>query len=155
MKDIKRILFPVDFSEACSKVAPWVRDVSKKFDSEIHLLFVAPALEQFVGLFVPEVSIETYEGEMTEGAESKMEEFVSAHFADCPECRTRVELGDAAPRILDYIEAEGIDLVVIPTRGRKGLERLFFGSVAEKVLRGSPVPVLAVDPNRVSRAASR
>jgi len=45
--------------------------------------------------------------------------------------------------ILDYVEAEGVDVVVMGTHGRRGLERYLLGSVAERVVRLSPAPVLA------------
>jgi nucleotide-binding universal stress UspA family protein len=144
MLPIKKVLFPIDFSEVSSRIAPWVKDVGKRFEAEIHLLFVVPSLEQYAGLFVPEVSIENFEGEVTLGGESSMEKFVSDHFADFPECRTRIEVGDAARKILQYIDSEGIDLVIMGRGGRKGVEKFLFGSVAEKVIKSSPAPVLTV-----------
>ena len=63
-------------------------------------------------------------------------------------CTARVVLGDPAEEILNYAQAEGIDLIIIGTHGRKGLERIIFGSVAERVLKKSPVPVLTVNPYR-------
>jgi nucleotide-binding universal stress UspA family protein len=55
-------------------------------------------------------------------------------------------LGDAAQEVLNYIQSEGIDLVIMGTHGRKGLEHIIFGSVAERVVKHSPVPVLTVNP---------
>jgi nucleotide-binding universal stress UspA family protein len=47
---------------------------------------------------------------------------------------------------LDYISDEEIDLVIMGTHGRKGLDRVFFGSVADRVVKMSPVPVLTINP---------
>ena len=55
-------------------------------------------------------------------------------------------LGDAAEEVLNYVQSEGIDLVIMGTHGRKGLEHIIFGSVAERVVKQSPVPVLTVNP---------
>lgn len=58
-------------------------------------------------------------------------------------------MGDAAEEILSYIRSARIDLVIIGTHSRKGLERIFFGSVAERVIKMSPTPVLSGNPYRV------
>jgi nucleotide-binding universal stress UspA family protein len=61
--------------------------------------------------------------------------------------------GNPAPEIVDAIRAHGIDLVVMGTHGRHGLPRLLLGSVAEKVVRTSPVPVMTVSAQRAEDAA--
>jgi nucleotide-binding universal stress UspA family protein len=146
MKEINKVLFPVDLSEVSPKVSPWVLTIAKRFNAEIHLLFVARRLEYLSSVYVTQVSIENFEGELVTGAEKGIEEFAKTYFKEYPACKTRVVLGDAAEEILNYINSEGIDLVIIGTHGRKGLERIFFGSVAERVIKKSPVPVLSVNP---------
>ena len=68
--------------------------------------------------------------------------------AGLPKGEVRFELlarkGDAAREILRAVEERGVDSVVMATHGRKGLGRLLLGSVAEKVVRECPVPVLTV-----------
>ena len=146
MKPIKRILFPVDFSEVSPKIAPWVLMVAEKFDAEIHLLFVARVLEYFSDLYVMPVSIENFQGEILKGGETAMEGFVAANFPKYPALKAKVIPGDPADTILNYIKSEGIDLVIMGTHGRKRLERVFFGSVAERVIKMAPVPVLSISP---------
>jgi len=149
MKDFKKILFPVDFSEVSPKIASWVLATAEKYDSEIHLLFVARNLEHFVGISVPMVSIEEFQNEVVRGAEASIEEFADIHFKGYPKCRTHVVAGDAAEEIIKYIEKESIDLLIMGTHGRKGIERVLFGSVADRVIKTSPVPVLSINPYRV------
>jgi nucleotide-binding universal stress UspA family protein len=98
---------------------------------------------------VTHVSIESFENELVKGGEKGIEEFANTYFKGYPTCKTRVVLGDAAEEILAYINSEGVDLVIIGTHGRKGLERVFFGSVAERVVKKSPVPVLSINPYRI------
>jgi nucleotide-binding universal stress UspA family protein len=152
MKEINKILFPVDLSEVSPKVSPWVLTIAKRFNAEIHLLFVARRLEYLSSIYVTQVSIENFEGELVTGAEKGIEEFAQTYFKEYAAYKTRVVLGDAAEEILSYISSEGIDLVIIGTHGRKGLERIFFGSVAERVIKKSPVPVLSVNPYGVPTA---
>ena len=145
MHDFKKILFPVDLSEVSPKLVPYVREMAAKFDGEIHLLFVARILQHFTSIYVPHPSIYKFEEEMKKGAEKKLQEFTEEYFKDAP-CKAKVILGDAAQEVLNYIQSEGIDLVIMGTHGRKGLEHIIFGSVAERVVKHSPVPVLTVNP---------
>jgi len=79
----------------------------------------------------------------------KLEEFAREHFRGHPRCTPRVLLGDIAEEILNYAESEKMDLIIIGTHGRKGLERVYFGSIAERVIKMSPTPVLSINPYRV------
>jgi nucleotide-binding universal stress UspA family protein len=145
MEFFKKILFPVDLSEVSSKIAPYVREMAAKFDAEIHVLFVARILQHFTSIYVPHPSVNKFEAEIVEGAEKKLQELVQETFPE-GSCRAQVVLGDAAEEILNYVESEGIDLIIMGTHGRKGIERIIFGSVAERVVKKSPVPVLTVNP---------
>ena len=96
MKTFKNILFPVDFSEVCPQIAPWVLTMATKFGTAIHLVFVARRLEYFSSVYVSRGTIEDFEAEVIRGAEKMIEEFADAHFKGHPDCKTRVLLGDAA-----------------------------------------------------------
>jgi nucleotide-binding universal stress UspA family protein len=148
METIKKILFPVDFSGVSPKIVPWVQMMAEKFKAEIHLLFVARGLAYLSDVYVMPVIIQNIQGEIIKGGETAMEEFVAAHFDKYPALKAKVILGDAAEGILDYITSEGIDLVIMGTHGRKGLERVFFGSVADRVIKMAQVPVLSINPHR-------
>ena len=147
MHDFKKILFPVDLSEVSSKIVPYVREMAVKFEAEVHLLFVARIFRHFTSIYVPHPSIHKFEEELLTGAEKKLQEFTEEYFKDAP-CKTKVILGDPAEEVLNYVQSEGIDLVIMGTHGRKGLEHIIFGSVAERVVKQSPVPVLTVNPYR-------
>jgi nucleotide-binding universal stress UspA family protein len=96
---------------------------------------------------VPHPSVNKFEQELIEGAEKKLQEFTEEYFEDVP-CKGKVILGDAAQEVLNYVQSETIDLIIMGTHGRKGLEHIIFGSVAEGVVKHSPVPVLTVNPYR-------
>jgi len=149
MNGFKKILYPVDLSESSVKLVPYVTEMAKKFESEIHLLFAARVFDYFTGIYVPHPSISKFETEIVEGADRRMQEFVEEHFGSFPDIKSLVVAGDAAEEILKYAESEGIDLLIIGTHGRKGLEKIIFGSVAERVIKSSPVPVLLVNPYKV------
>jgi nucleotide-binding universal stress UspA family protein len=146
MDTFRKILFPVDLSESSEKLVPIVMTMIRKFDAELHLLFVVRILRYFTDIYVPHPSINLFETEMVEGAQKKMEEFRQGHFADLTAIKANVLLGDPADTIIGYIKDSGIEMVVMGTHGRKGLDRVLFGSVAERVIKTSPVPVLVANP---------
>ena len=146
MKEFKRILFPVDLSEASEKIIPYVQTVAKKFEAKIHILFAARVFEYFTSIYVPHPSINKFEKEIIDGAEKRLYEFMDEHFSNVPNTKTTVVAGDASEEILNYIEDQHIDLVIMGTHGRKGMDKIIFGSVAERVLKASPVPVMVVNP---------
>jgi nucleotide-binding universal stress UspA family protein len=149
MKPFKKILFPVDLSDVSPKIAPWVIMVAEKFEAEICLLFVVRAFEYYTPFCHVPGEIESFVSGIIKGAGEKIEEFVKTDLKDCSHCKTKVVSGDPAHGILDYIASEDIDLVIMGTHGRKGLDRVFFGSVADRVVKMSSVPVLTINPHRV------
>ena len=149
MGGFKKILFPVDLSDVSPDIVPWVLVTAKKFEAEIHLLFVVRNLEHLASVYVPVVSIENFEDEIVKGAETKIDEFANTHFKGYAPLRTKVVIGDPSEEILGYVKAEQIDLVIMGTHGRKGLEKIIFGSVAERVIKMSTAPVLSINPYMV------
>ena len=150
MKEFKKILFPVDLSESSPKLVPYVTTMAEKFGAEIHLLFVARVFAYFSGIYVPHPSINKFEDEIVEGAKKRLKEFTEEYFSDLPGTKAEVVPGDISEEILKYTGSKGIDLLILGTHGRKGLEKVVFGSVAERVAKTSPVPVLLVNPYKVS-----
>ena len=145
MSEFKKILVPVDLSDVSPKLVPYVITMAEKFDSEIHLLFVTRIFQHFKSTYVPLTSIYTFERELAEGAEKKLQEFKEENFQKYPNVKITVVTGYIPEEILKYIETERINLVIMGTHGRKGLDKVFFGSVADRVIQSSPVPVLLVN----------
>lgn len=150
MKEIKKILFPVDLSETSEKIVPYVQTMAEKFNAEIHLLFVARMMDYFVSIYVPHPSIDQFVGEVTEGAKKRLKEFAAEHFSKFFVAEPVVISGDASDEIIRYCENRGIDLLIMGTHGRKGLDKVIFGSVADRVSKMATVPVLLINPYRIS-----
>ncbi len=142
---VDKILFPVDLSEVTPLIVPWVKELAQKFQAEIHVIFVARAFEHYAGLGVPLPYIDNFEAEVAKQGEKRLKEFMEEHFYGA-RIQSRVVPGNPAEKIIDYAQEEGIDLIAMGTHGRKGLEKIVFGSVAEQVLKNSSVPVLTVNP---------
>ena len=149
MLEIKRILFPIDFTENSSKILPYVLSVSEKYDAMIYLLHVVEDISQWSGYLVPYISLDQYQENASKDAEEIFGKICEEQLQSYPNFQKSILTGDPAQEILKAIESEEIDLVIMGTHGRKGLEHVFFGSVAENVLRKSPVPVLVINPHRL------
>ncbi|MBU0515970.1 MAG: universal stress protein [Proteobacteria bacterium] len=149
MVEIKQILYPIDFSDNNRKIVPYVQMMAAKLGAGLHLLNVLRDLDAYAGFYVPHTNIEALIGEIAGQADQKMQEFVESDLADVSSVKTRVVTGDPAREIVKYAQENDIGLIVMGTHGRSGLDRAIFGSVAEKVVKHSTVPVLTVNPHHV------
>ncbi len=143
---IKRILWPTDLSEAASKAEPYVASLSKLYDAEIHLIYVAEDLtdyEHYWGSGPDAKHLREMKEYEMRIAKERLEELCTNYLEGCPSYRIHVLKGDPAKVILGAIEEYGADLVVLATRGMKSV--FPFGSVAERVVKSSPVPVITIN----------
>lgn len=145
MIEVKKILCAVDFSESSTKVSDYAKTLALKHGATVLVLYAAPSLSQYVGFHVPPNSIENFVGEIVSGAEKTMETYLNENFSGV-EAEGRVVTGYAAEEILRVAEEDKVDLIVMGTHGRVGIDRILFGSVAEKVVKNSAIPVLTIRP---------
>jgi nucleotide-binding universal stress UspA family protein len=149
MIEIKKILFPLDLTENSSKILPYVLSVSEKYDSMIYLLHAVQDLNKWGKLYIPHPSMDVFQNEAIEGAKKAMDKLCEEQLQSCPNFQKILVSGDPAEEILRAVGSEGIDLVIMGTHGRKGLEHTVFGSVAENVVKKSPVPVMVINPYKI------
>jgi nucleotide-binding universal stress UspA family protein len=134
----KRILIPLDGSALAEAVLPHVEELAKSSAAELVLLRVASA-HIFPGADAIEAqvaAVQEAENYVADLAKTQQEKGIRAE--------AKVRYGDPAEEILDHAARDHIDLVAMATHGRTGLKRVVLGSVAEKVLRSAPVPMLLV-----------
>lgn len=146
MKEINKLLVPVDFSDNSQKILRTAAELAQRFKAELSVVFVAQRFDDYSGFFVPHEPVAQFEEEIVRSAEEKMKNFIQESLAADTPVSTRVLTGDVAETIVDYAAQIGIDLIVMGTHGYKGLERVLFGSVAEKVIKTAPCPVLSINP---------
>ncbi len=151
MVAFKKILFPVDLSPVSGKIVPYVVQMATKLDAKVNVLFVARLFNYYSNIYVPNVSIRSFEEELVRGSKKRLDEFVKEFPTDSIDCRTKVIAGEPGEQIIKHIKTEGIDLVIMGSHGRKGLDRILFGSVAEHVVKMSTAPVLIVNPYRLAK----
>lgn len=145
MPELKRIICALDLSEHSKAVADYAVMLAKLSGAAITAVYAAPTLTQYTGFHVPPNTIDSFVGEIVSGAEKAMGTFVAEHFPGV-DVKAEVVVGYAAEEILALAENEKADLIIMGTHGRKGIDRILFGSVAEKVVKNSPLPVLTIRP---------
>lgn len=145
MPTLKTLLCAVDFSESSPRVADYAAALAAATKAEVVCLYVAPSLAEYVGFNVPQASLDSFVDDVVTSAEQSMTEFTAAHFKDVP-VRALVLAGYPAEEILRAADKHHADLIVMGTHGRTGIDRIIFGSVAEKVVTAAPCPVLTVKP---------
>ena len=143
--EIKNVLVPVDFSENSKKILEAAGYFSGKCQAKLHVVFVVQSFDDYSGFFVPHMPVAKFEEEMVQAAEQKMENFLAGQ----KDIEEKVLVGDVAEEIIRHAEESGMDLIVMGTHGYKGLEKVMFGSVAERVVRSSPCPVLTINPYKI------
>lgn len=150
----QRILVPLDGSAFAEQALAHVRQVATAGQSEIHLLSVAPMLEDNSLAVVDLYPVYVYSDSMVDHKEEMDRitreitgylETVSARLkADGFAAISALRMGQPADQIISYAVQNACDLIAMSTHGRSGIGRWVFGSVADKVLRSAPVPVLLV-----------
>ena len=149
MVKFDKILFPSDLREHSLKILPYVLSMSEKYNSTIYLLHVIDDISRWGGFYIPHISLDLYQKEAMQTAEKFMDKVCEQQMKGCPNFERQILSGDPATEILKTIDSEAIDLVVMGTHGSRGLEHAMFGSVAEKVVKNSPVPVLTINPYKL------
>jgi nucleotide-binding universal stress UspA family protein len=149
---LRRILVPVDFSDAAKAAVRHAQQLALLYGAKLHLLHVVEEVvyPSAYGVEPPVLPIE----DVVNRVETSMGAMVRDELGD-EHVEVTATVGYAPMTILDYAEDTGADLIVIATHGRSGLDRVLLGSVAERVLRQSPIPVFVVKPEQKSLEPSR
>jgi nucleotide-binding universal stress UspA family protein len=144
------ILVPTDGSETARSAVDQAVDLAAKYDATVHALFVFDVDATSLALGTEQVE-RIRRGKLDEMPEVKAEaDEATGYVADVAAERgvpveEHVTAGEPARAIRKFVEDNDIDLVVMGSHGRSGLSRVVLGSVAEKVLRRTRLPVLVVD----------
>lgn len=146
MIDLKRILVPTDLSACSIPATVQVRQLAAKFGAEVHVLFVlndssSMIAEPMAVAGLPDIAT------LRESMKESLDTWVDQHFGESSGAVCVFRTGKDSTEIIEYADEAKIDLIVIGTHGSSGLEHALLGSVAERVVRRSPCPVLTVRPH--------
>jgi nucleotide-binding universal stress UspA family protein len=146
MVTLKRILVATDFGEAADAALGYGRALAKQFGAELHVLHVAPNiyLETF-GADTFSAIAPQLQSELEAAARRQLDErLIDSDKSDPPTLRVVLTACSPAYTIVEYAKDKKIDLIVMGTHGRGALAHVMMGSVAERVVRIAPCPVLTV-----------
>jgi len=146
MLPFRKILFPVDYSDPCQAIIPYVSEMQKRFSTELSLVhaFGAEALA-YASLPITDLHLPEQARAITE---ERLREFGRVHFPGV-DIDVFIEVGEPGAVIENIVRHQGADLVMMPTHGRGPLRRFLLGSVTAKVLHDLTVPVWTGHPLRV------
>lgn len=152
--EIKRIVVPVDYSEHAQATLEYAATLAERFGASIDVVHVWDRPS-----YVPDTAVIGKPGEpersladlIRENAEHEMTEFLKR--TKLPPGVTvthHLVSGEPASAVIKLLEHRDADLVILGTHGRAGVKHLLLGSVAEKLVRLSPIPVITVPPERAA-----
>jgi nucleotide-binding universal stress UspA family protein len=146
MIQLRKILYPTDFSDLSLYALKYARNFAEAFSAELHVLHVVDeAYQNWVTMGPNTIPVGPTAQEMVELANQQMNAFVAENLLNVRfSVVSKVLLGRPYPTILDYASQQEMDMIVIATHGRSALTHVLLGSVTEKVVRKAPCPVLTV-----------
>jgi len=141
MITLRKILVPVDFSKHSAHAMQYGEEFAARFRAELHLLHsfeTMPIMSGDGAYFPPDVAAEE------EAAATRTLEGLKVNTVDEAQVVRKLKHGHPFVEIVRYAKDNEIDLIVMGTHGRGAIAHMLLGSVAEKVVRKAPCPVLTV-----------
>jgi nucleotide-binding universal stress UspA family protein len=146
----KHILVATDFGEPAERAM----DTAIALAEELGQAALTLVHVQYIPRPIYDIAVVWPADELASRAQKALDSALACAKKRYPKCEGVLLAGDPAEQIIQTVKQRGADLVVIGTHGRQGLPRMLLGSVAERVMRTCPVPVLTVHAKN-STAAER
>jgi nucleotide-binding universal stress UspA family protein len=146
MADIKRILFATDFSDNSRYALTFAISFAQKYDAMLYVLHVIQQPSYPLGMYA-EISFDAmdkFSQSISEAVQKEMQTLKEKDLKGCPKYECLIVHGTPFLEILRTAKEKNVELIVVGTHGRTGLDHVLFGSTAEKVVRRAPCPVLSV-----------
>jgi nucleotide-binding universal stress UspA family protein len=141
MINYAKIMFPLDLSPVAPVIAKHVATMVEKHNAELHVVNVVPAYDGPTFASYNQVM-----DEIKKNTQEAMEKFCQDNFPELKNIVIHVSVGHTGRQVLEYADKNEMDLIIMGTHGRSGLGVVFFGSVAQRVVQASTIPVLTVHP---------
>jgi nucleotide-binding universal stress UspA family protein len=142
--EIKKILFPTDFSKCSEAAGAYALDLARRYGSRLYVLHVVYDIETGAGWYVSHINYEELYTQMRSGAEKELKRVEEEQLAGYGDMEAVVLRGIPYEETLRFAKEQGVDLIVMGSHGRRGIDRVVFGSTASKVVKGARCPVLTV-----------
>ena len=140
MLPFRQILMPVDYSEPCRAIVPYVKDMSRRFSAGLTLVHASGLGLDALGYSELSISDPGWQEESRKFEDLRLRDFAAEMFPG-QHVESIVENGDAGNVIHKVVQHQGADLVMLPTHGLGRLRRFLLGSVTAKILHDVSTPV--------------
>ena len=141
---IKTILFPTDFSKGARAAMDHAISLAKDYDARLILLYVIQDISIAEWYIPSTLSVTDLVEDMQKSAWQEMDKWAAEVAAKVKNVEKMVMRGVPFVEIIKTAKEKNVDMIVIGTHGRTGIDHMLFGSTAEKVVRKAPCPVLSV-----------
>jgi len=142
--EIKSILFPTDFSEGSAEALKYAVEFANRYGAKLYVLHVIYDVAKASGWYVPHVSMDAIYKDIQEGARKELDNFAVNELGGLKNIERIVQTGVPYQEIMNCAVKNKVDMIIIGTHGRTGIDRILFGSTAAQVVRNAPCPVLTV-----------
>jgi universal stress protein A len=157
ISNVKKILAPIDFSAPSMEAMRGAMELAKDVGAEVHLVHVIAPHHSFIPLPLESNAEQSRElvreAAMLEQAEEELKRIKKDDFGDSKKVVTFAEVGHPVLKLVEYAKRNEIDLIMLSTHGRTGVEHFLIGSVAEKIARNAPCSVLVFRQRKVAATA--
>lgn len=141
---IRHVLCPVDLTPACRDVMAAAGALALRFDADLTILHAVYDPLDVTCSHIPHPPMEQMREEMIRVAEERLRRQVRRTLGSPPRTSLVVVAGSPFHQIIRFAQTHDIDLIVMGTEGRRGLDHVIMGSTAERVMRGAPCPVFSI-----------
>ena len=142
--DLKKILVPIDFSDYSKSALKYAVNFCKSFSAEMILIYVVEPVIYPPDFSMGQIAIPSVNTEWDERAKQELEKLANTEIPNGVSVKTLIKTGKPFIEIIETAGELDVDLIIIATHGRTGVEHILFGSTAEKVVRKAPCPVLTL-----------
>lgn len=141
-----KVLFCTDFSDNSDYAFEFAYGIAKRHEALLYIFHVIPynPHQEYVENFVDKDSLIKLQQSIQDNLDKNYNERYVDKIGDTVKYEIVTKTGLEDHEIIQFAKKQGVDIIIMGTHGRTGIEHVFFGSVAEKVIRHSPIPILII-----------
>ena len=149
----KKVLFCTDFSEESDYAFQFALGIAKRDKGLLYILHVIPGntYQKYAETYITKEDLGKKQKDIEEGVNNQYEEHYVKKMENGTKLRIVTKSGREAEEIIKFSKNEKVNLIVMGTHGRTGVEHVLLGSVAEKVIQRSPFPVFIIPARKMHK----